>query len=43
VAAGASLWGTDALFCRGLALELAAPTLVFREHVALALATAPVV
>jgi len=42
VAAGASLWGTDALFRRGLALELPAPTLVFLEHVVLALVTAPI-
>lgn len=42
VAAGAALWGTDALFRRGLALELPAPTLVFLEHVILVLVTLPV-
>lgn len=42
VAAGAALWGTDALFRRGLALELPAPTLVFFEHAVLVLLTAPV-
>jgi drug/metabolite transporter (DMT)-like permease len=41
VAAGAALWGTDALFRRGLALELPAPTLVLLEHVLLVLLTAP--
>lgn len=42
VAAGAALWGTDALFRRGLALELPAPALVFLEHVILVLVTLPV-
>jgi drug/metabolite transporter (DMT)-like permease len=42
VAAGAALWGTDALFRRGLALELPAPTLVLLEHAVLVLLTAPV-
>jgi drug/metabolite transporter (DMT)-like permease len=41
VAAGAALWGTDALFRRGLALELPAPTLVLLEHAVLVLLTAP--
>jgi drug/metabolite transporter (DMT)-like permease len=41
VAAGAALWGTDALFRRGLALELPAPTLVLLEHAFLVLLTAP--
>lgn len=41
VAAGAALWGTDALFRRGLALELPAPTLVLIEHAVLVLLTAP--
>ena len=41
VAAGAALWGTDALFRRGLALELPAPTLVLLEHVVLVLLTVP--
>ena len=43
VAAGAALWGTDALFRRELALELSAPTLVFLEHVVLVLITAPII
>ncbi|MGH8916415.1 MAG: DMT family transporter [Acidimicrobiia bacterium] len=42
VAGGAALWGTDALFRRGLALDLPAPTLVFLEHLVLALVTGPV-
>ena len=41
VAAGAALWGTDALFRRGLALELPASTVVFLEHVVLAAITLP--
>jgi drug/metabolite transporter, DME family len=32
VAAGAALWGTDALFRRGLALDLASVEVVFWEH-----------
>lgn len=42
VAAGAALWGTDALFRRGLALELPAPTLVFLEHVVLVILVSPI-
>lgn len=42
VALGAALWGTDAIFRRGLALELPATTLVFLEHVILVLVTMPV-
>jgi drug/metabolite transporter (DMT)-like permease len=42
VALGAALWGTDAIFRRGLALELPATTLVFLEHVVLVAITAPV-
>lgn len=42
VALAAALWGTDALFRRGLALELPAATVVFAEHVLLAAVTAPV-
>ncbi|HEX6301379.1 MAG TPA: DMT family transporter [Acidimicrobiia bacterium] len=42
VALGAALWGTDAIFRRGLALELPATTLVFLEHVVLVALTAPV-
>lgn len=41
VATAAALWGTDALFRRGLALELPAPTIVFSEHLILVIATAP--
>jgi DME family drug/metabolite transporter len=36
VAAGAALWGTDALFRRGLALDLPAVEVVFWEHLLLA-------
>jgi DME family drug/metabolite transporter len=36
VALGAALWGTDALFRRGLALELPAVEVVFWEHLLLA-------
>jgi drug/metabolite transporter (DMT)-like permease len=36
VAAGAALWGTDALFRRGLAQDLAAVEVVFWEHLLLA-------
>lgn len=42
VALGAALWGTDAIFRLGLALQLPAPTLVFLEHVVLAAVTLPV-
>lgn len=42
VALGAALWGTDAIFRRGLALELPAPTLVLLEHVVLVAVMAPV-
>jgi len=41
VALAAALWGTDALFRRGLALELPAATVVFAEHLLLAAVTAP--
>ena len=41
VALGAALWGTDAVFRRGLALELPATTLVYLEHVVLVALTAP--
>ena len=41
IAAGSALWGTDALFRRGLALDLPATTLVFLEHVILVALTAP--
>lgn len=41
VAVAAALWGTDALFRRGLALDLPAATVVFAEHALLALITAP--
>jgi drug/metabolite transporter (DMT)-like permease len=43
VAIGAGLWGTDALFRRGLALELPAATVVFWEHLILVVITAPLV
>lgn len=42
VALGAALWGTDALFRRGLALDMPAATLVFLEHVILVAVTFPV-
>lgn len=42
VALGAALWGTDALFRRGLALELPSSTLVFLEHVVLVVVVSPV-
>lgn len=42
VAAAAALWGTDALFRRGLALELPAATVVLYEHLILTLLTLPV-
>ncbi len=41
VALAAALWGTDALFRRGLALELPAATVVFFEHLVLVVVTAP--
>ena len=41
VALAAALWGTDALFRRGLALELPAATVVFFEHIVLVLVTFP--
>lgn len=41
VVAGAALWGTDALFRRGLALEIEAPKLVFLEHAVLVVLTLP--
>jgi drug/metabolite transporter (DMT)-like permease len=41
VALAAALWGTDALFRRGLALELPAATVVFFEHIVLVLLTVP--
>lgn len=41
VATAAALWGSDALFRRGLALELPASTVVLGEHLVLVLLTAP--
>ena len=41
VAIAAALWGTDALLRLPLARELAAPTIVFAEHVVLVLALLP--
>jgi len=41
VALAAALWGTDALFRRGLALELPAATVVFFEHLVLVALTIP--
>ncbi|MGZ5385170.1 MAG: DMT family transporter [Acidimicrobiia bacterium] len=41
VALAAALWGTDALFRRGLALQLPAATVVFFEHVVLVALTIP--
>lgn len=41
VALAAALWGTDALFRRGLALELPAATVVFFEHIVLVAVTLP--
>ncbi len=41
VALAAALWGTDALFRRGLALELPAATVVFFEHLVLVFLTIP--
>lgn len=42
IVGGSALWGTDALFRRGLALDLPATTVVFLEHVLLTLLTLPV-
>lgn len=41
VAVAAAIWGTDALFRRGLALELPSSTVVFYEHIVLFGATLP--
>ena len=41
VAVAAALWGTDALFRRGLALELPATTVVVYEHLILTVVTLP--
>jgi drug/metabolite transporter (DMT)-like permease len=41
VAGAAALWGTDALFRRGLALELPAAAVVFVEHAILVALTLP--
>lgn len=41
VAAAAAMWGTDALFRQGLALELPATTVVLYEHLILAALTFP--
>jgi DME family drug/metabolite transporter len=41
VALASALWGTDALFRRGLALELPAASVVFAEHLILVLLCAP--
>lgn len=41
VAIAAAMWGTDALFRRGLALELPATTVVLYEHLILTLLTLP--
>ena len=41
VTLAAALWGTDALFRRGLALELPASSVVFAEHAILVLLTFP--
>jgi drug/metabolite transporter (DMT)-like permease len=43
VALGSALWGTDALFRRGLALELPAVEVVFWEHLLLVLCTVPLI
>jgi DME family drug/metabolite transporter len=43
VALGSSLWGTDALFRRGLALELPSVEVVFWEHLLLVLFTVPLI
>jgi drug/metabolite transporter, DME family len=41
VAMGAAMWGTDALFRRGLALDLPAAAVVFGEHAILVAMTLP--
>jgi drug/metabolite transporter, DME family len=41
VALGAALWGTDGLFRTSLALEMAAPKVVFWEHLILVAVTLP--
>jgi drug/metabolite transporter, DME family len=41
VAMGAAIWGGDALFRRGLALDLPASVVVFGEHLILVVLTAP--
>jgi len=41
VALGAALWGTDGLFRTSLALEMAAPKVVFWEHLILVAVTVP--
>ncbi|MGH3442067.1 MAG: DMT family transporter [Nitriliruptorales bacterium] len=41
VAMAAALWGSDALFRRGLALDLPSSTVVFYEHLILVAVTAP--
>jgi drug/metabolite transporter (DMT)-like permease len=43
VAIGSALWGTDALFRRGLALELPAVEVVFWEHLLLVACTLPLI
>ena len=43
VALGSALWGTDALFRRGLALELTSVEVVFWEHLLLVLFTLPLI
>ena len=43
VALGSALWGTDALFRRGLALELPSVEVVFWEHLLLVLFTLPLI
>jgi drug/metabolite transporter (DMT)-like permease len=43
VALGSALWGTDALFRRGLALDLPAVEVVFWEHLLLVLFTLPLI
>jgi DME family drug/metabolite transporter len=42
VAFGAAIWGSDALFRRGLALELPASVVVFAEHLILVAVTFPI-
>lgn len=41
VAIAAAMWGSDALFRRGLALDLPAPLIVFVEHLLLTVMTLP--